>query len=111
MPSKTDFANGTSITRSYPWGLNVAAMVQCPDGIVRKCKRIAACADTFFSTPASVTVRGRTVAGFITLETRSGMSTATPDDPAVLRFFPYKYRKHGAIFDRATNSAHSAREV
>lgn len=95
------YAKGTSITRSYPWGLNVKARALCPDGIVRNCKRVASTADTFFSTPASMTIKGRTVAGYITIETIAGYSTATADDPLVVKFVPYTYRRNGAVFDSA----------
>lgn len=96
-------ALGTFLTRDYPWGWNVAGAALCADGKVRKLKRIAATADSFYSTPASVTVRGRTVAGYVTIETISGLSTATPADPAVLRFVAYTYRKnHGAIVAKVT---------
>lgn len=99
MIQTTEYAHSTSITRMHPWGLNVKARALCPDGVVRNCKRIAATADTFFSTPASVTVKGRTVAGYITIETVAGYSTATADDPAIVKFIPYTYRKNGAVFD------------
>lgn len=96
--TKTEYAQGTSITRSYPWGINVACVAMCPDGIARKCKRIASAADTFFSTPASVTAKGRTVAGYVTVGCASGLSTPTDDDPAIVYFRPYTNRKNHAIF-------------
>ena len=98
MITTTNFAKGTSITRSYPWGLNVTARVLCPDGAVRAVLRIAQTADTFFSTPASVRAKGKTIAGYVTMATASGLSTATKDDPAYLEFRPYTYRKNGAVF-------------
>lgn len=98
--TRTNYANGTWIERSQPWGLNVAARVLCPDGVVRKCKRIAETADTFFSTPASVEVRGKTVAGYITTATASGLSTGTDADPMYLEFRPYKYRRNHAAFSK-----------
>jgi hypothetical protein len=99
--TRTQYAKDTWIERSHPWGLNVAARVLCPDGVVRKCKRIAPTADTFFSTPAAVEVRGKTVAGFVTMTTASGLSTATDADPAYLVFHPYKYRKNADAFVNA----------
>ena len=100
MITKTEYARGTYITRRYPWGINVAARVECPDGIVRQCSRIAETADTFFSTPAAVKAYGKTVAGYITVETISGLSTATVSDPAIVRFVPYAYRKNHAVFSK-----------
>jgi len=81
------YEQGTSITESYPWGIYVKARVLCPDGRVRTTKRIAATADTFFSIPASVTVQGKTVSGYVTF-----------DDDTV-KFVPYKYGKNGGIFN------------
>lgn len=89
-----DYANGTFLVQSYPWGLFHGGAAQCADGTVRRLKRIAQTADTFFSIPASVTVRGKTVAGYVTTETVSGMSTATDDDPTIVRFNAYRYRKN-----------------
>lgn len=98
--SKTEYANGTYIERSFPWGLNIKARALCPDGVVRTCKRVAETADTCFSVPASVAVRGVTVAGYITVETVQGLSTATDADPAIVKFVPYTYRKNHAVFVR-----------
>jgi hypothetical protein len=95
--SRTDFADGSYIVRSYPWGLNVSGTALCADGKVRKLARIAETADTFYSTPASVRVRGRFVAGYVTVETRAGMSTATLEDPAVLKFHAYTYCKNHSL--------------
>ena len=99
--TKTDYADGTYIVRDYPWGLNVTGAALCIDGKVRRLKRIAQTADTFYSTPASVSAEGCTVAGYVTVETRAGYSTASDKDPAVLKFHAYAYRKnHSAIRGR-----------
>lgn len=63
---KREFANGTCIVISYPWGLYRGGKAQCEDGRVRTLKRIAICADTFFSIPAAISYRGKTVSGFVT---------------------------------------------
>jgi hypothetical protein len=55
-------------------------------------KRIAKSADTFFSIPASVTFKGKTVAGFVRIDTLN-------NPEATVQFTPYAYRKHGDIFD------------
>ena len=90
--------NGTEWTRQYPWGLNVFARAECPDGIVRRVARIAATANTFFSTRAAVKAYGKTVAGYLTIETVSGLSTATDADPAIVRFVPFLYCKNHNVF-------------
>ena len=96
--STTTYARGTSTTSRYPWGTFVTARVLCSDGRVRTVKRISATADTFFSVPCSVVVAGRTVAGYLTCETMEGFTCETPDDPAVVKFCAYLYRKnHDAL--------------
>jgi hypothetical protein len=45
-------------------------------------------------TCAAVTVAGRTVSGYVTFETRAGLSTDTPDDPTVVKFIAYQYGKN-----------------
>jgi hypothetical protein len=44
-----------------------------------------------------VKVGGKTVTGYITTETRDGYSTATDDDPAVVKFVAYRYGKNGHL--------------
>jgi hypothetical protein len=94
---RQEYANGTYLAVSYPWGLFHGGRAMCPDGIVRTLKRISSTADTFFSIPASVTAYGKTVSGYVTCETVAGFSTETEDDPAVIKFVPYRYRKNWAI--------------
>lgn len=95
---KRIYADGTYTIVQMPFSIYLGARVLCPDGRVRKTKRIAATADTFFSVPCAVAVKGKTVAGFLTVTTREGLSTATGSDPALVEFHPYKYRKNAAAF-------------
>lgn len=83
------YAHGTSLTHTYPWGLYVTARVLCSDGKVRTVSRISQTADTYFSVPAAVRVKGRTVSGYVTVETLSGSSVETETDPAVVKFVRY----------------------
>jgi hypothetical protein len=94
---RRNYANGTHLTMRYPFGTYVAGAALCSDGRVRALKRISECADTFFSVPASVTVNGRTVSGYVSVETVDGFSTATDDDPAIVKFHAYTYGKNGAL--------------
>lgn len=80
------YGRETCLHSRSPWGIFVGGRVMCSDGKVRALKRISSTADTFFSVPASVQVRGATVSGFVTFETEQGWSTETPDDPAVAKF-------------------------
>jgi hypothetical protein len=69
----------------------------CTDGKVRALRFGDGIADTFFSVPCSVSVQGRTVSGYCTVETVEGYSTPTDDDPAIVRFVAYSYGKNGAL--------------
>jgi hypothetical protein len=90
------YADNTSLEFSQPWGFSCKGRALCPDGKVRAFR--GRTADTAFSIPARVSAKGTTVAGFVTVETREGYSTATEDDPAVVKFVPYKYGKnHGLV--------------
>ena len=80
------YEKGTSLTQSFPWGTYVGGRALCSDGKVRALKRIAQTADTWFSVPASVKVKGYTVAGYISI-----------DDDGVVKFHSYTYRKNGLL--------------
>ena len=84
------YAEGTSLDQSAGCGRAL-----CSDGIVRAVR--VRQPDTFFSCPASTTVRGKTVTGFVMVSSRDGYDTATDDDPAVVKFTAYKYGKNGGL--------------
>lgn len=92
-----EYALGTSVTSSYPWGTYVKARVMCSDGVVRPTKRISQTADTFFSVPCAVTVKGKTVAGYMTFSSVSGSDVATDWDPGVAKFIATTYNKNHAL--------------
>lgn len=82
--------NATMITFG-PWQIPVAVKhCLCPDGTRRRA-RITGQADTYFSIPASVTVRGVTVSGFVT--GREGENGERDYE-----FIPYTYRKNAHMF-------------
>jgi hypothetical protein len=56
-------------------------------------RRISPPADTAYSIPAAVRVKGKTVAGYVTVETVQGFTTASPDDPAVVNSSPTLNRR------------------
>jgi len=68
----------THITRCPPWDTNArnGHAVLCSDGIIRACT-LAATADTFFSTPASIRIKGKSVSGYVTVTAKDDMSTDT----------------------------------
>jgi hypothetical protein len=74
--------------------------VLCEDGKQRTATCSDRGADTFFSIPARVRARGKTVSGYVTRETLAGYDAETPDDPAVWKFIAYRYGKNaGAILE------------
>jgi hypothetical protein len=92
------YANGTYLQYTMPWSLYVGAAALCPDGKVRKVKRIAETPDTFYSIPASITYKGKTVAGYVHLHNVGDPSDPLAFEDAVV-FTPYLYRKNGNIFN------------
>lgn len=105
MDTKQEYAQGTYTVQSYPWGYYRGGAALCPDGKVRKLKRISTTADTFFSVPASVTVKGKTVSGYIGFTSVNGYDTTTADDPAIVRFYPYQYGKNGHLLSQESQVA------
>lgn len=103
---KREYAYGTYLLCRMPWSTYVGARALCPDGKVRNVKRISICADTFFSVPASVSYKGKTVTGYITVATKSGSSFATDDDPGYVKFIPYSKGKNGHIFEEVRDDSH-----
>jgi hypothetical protein len=67
--TRTDYADGTYLRTSTMWDVYSGGAAMCSDGIVRTLKRIAITADTYFSIPAAVSARGRTVSGYVSLDT------------------------------------------
>jgi hypothetical protein len=100
----SEYADGTYLEFRGPWHVYAGGRALCPDGRVRSLRRIALEADTFFSVPASVAYKGKTISGYVSVETRDGYDTATDEDPAVVKFHPYKYGKNGGIFDEAASA-------
>jgi hypothetical protein len=59
----------THLNVSYPWGLfrRYGHRVLCSDGKIRACT-MAQTADSFFSVPASIRIKGKTITGYVTGE-------------------------------------------
>ena len=91
------YGRGTSLVVGSPWGTFHGGRALCSDGKVRALSRIALTADTFFSVPAAVKVRGKTVSGYVTCETLEGLSTEGPDDPSVVKFVAVQTSKNHAL--------------
>lgn len=100
---RTNYARRTFIEHANNgFGGIISGAALCSDGRTRKLKRVSAYADTWFSVPAAVTVRGKTVTGYISVETVEGFSTPTDNDPAVVKFNAYLYRKNHAVLPPGT---------
>ena len=60
----------TRLHVSYPWGLMLrkGSRLLCSDGVVRAPAYLASTADTFFSTPCAMVVKGKYLTGYMTGE-------------------------------------------
>ena len=69
MKTQANYLGKTCIKRSYPWGLNTRSghRLLCSDGKIRAAE-LSECPDTFFSTPARIRIKGKTVTGYMTIE-------------------------------------------
>lgn len=96
-PYLRDYAYGTYTVQGGAWSQFIDGKALCSDGEVRRLRFYDGIADTFFSVPCSVSVKGKTVSGYMTIETKDGLSTPTYDDPLVVKFVAYKYGKNGGL--------------
>jgi len=97
---RRDYEDSALITRDGPFSGEMikATGALCPDGIRRNAyPSTDGIADTYFSIPAFVRVRGVRVYGYVSVETFRGNVTAFSDDPVTVKFFPYLYRKHWSM--------------
>jgi hypothetical protein len=100
MASTISYANGTWLHTATMWDLYAAGAALCGDGKVRALARIATTADTFFSIPAAVKVRGKTVSGYVSLrdDIDNPHTTGTARDPgATVVFTPNSHGKNAGM--------------
>lgn len=91
-PATTEEAGARVLTRG-PWAqLHSFPHCLCPDG-KRRLATVTGEADTFFSVPARVTVKGRTVTGFV-------MARELADGSEDWAFYPNKSGKNAAVFEK-----------
>ena len=90
------FGYGTYLDLDPVYHNTYGGAALCSDNKVRKLKRVGV-PDTFFSMPASVRVKGKTVSGYITTDTRDGFSTESPTDLMMVRFRAYNYGKNAYL--------------
>lgn len=84
------YANGTELRTRQPWSIFVGGRALCSDGRVRALSRIAITADTFFSVPAAVKVKGKTVSGYVSIDTLN-------DSSNVVKFHAIQNRKNSTL--------------
>lgn len=65
--------NKTYVSQTFPWGLfkRQGHRLLCSDGTIRAA-RLASTPDTFFSIPASISIKSKTVSGYATTEDYNG---------------------------------------
>ena len=101
----TTFVNDHAPSRS-PWSAQTGSRyrVVCADGVVRTATATAE-ADTWFSVPARVQVRGRTVAGYVSAVEWFDIMTDDERPAARYLFRAYQYRKNAGIIVESTGDA------
>lgn len=98
------YAYGTSLTpKPGPFSCGwIRAKAVCADGVVRSIawdarRETSGVADTFFSVPARVRIRGKWVSGYVTSQTVSGLSTPCEADPGIVVFVHHTKGKNAAL--------------
>lgn len=66
MRQTREYLKGTSLTTDGSWSVFVAGRAVCPDGKVRALSWIAPCADSYWTIPAKVKFKGKSVSGYVT---------------------------------------------
>lgn len=101
--SRRNYARETFIdTADGPFmGNMVRARAMCIDGVVRAVRpSFDGIADSFFSIPATCTIKGKAVSGFITFATeRSGLSTEIEGDMTQVEFHANLGRANSYVID------------
>ena len=100
---KREYGNGTYVVMRSTGLFSgfVGGRALCSDSRVRQLKRIALCADGFDSVPAAVTIKGKTVSGFITWATMDGFTVELPENPHVIKFIAQRGKNKNLLPDGA----------
>lgn len=91
MRNVREYGNGTNLVTSGAWSVFVGGRAVCPDGKVRALAWIASCADSYWTIPAAVKVKGKKVTGFVTFK---GFC-----DDYTVEFVPNKTGKNAGVFE------------
>jgi hypothetical protein len=92
MPKRKNPPTG-ELEQRYPWGLYAGGSAICPDGKVRRLKWISETPDTFFSIPASITVKNVSVSGYVT-------TAESPNGNRLILFRPYDRPNADKVFPK-----------
>ena len=86
----------TYVTQAFPWGLYLrnGHRLLCSDGKIRAAE-LAVTADTFFSVPATIRVKGKTISGYMSTMAPSGLDSDTPR--------VYVFRAHSCHYETMGN--------
>ena len=99
VDERRQYGRGTYLEVGGIWNTYIGGRAMCSDGVVRTVSRINPAADTFFSVPASVQVKGKTVRGYVTISDwalDAGAGDFETEEPYVA-FIAYSYRKNGHL--------------
>jgi hypothetical protein len=109
-PLSRTYGMGTWLNISYS-GFYRGGRVLCSDGKLRNLKWISKVADTFFSVPAAVMVKGKQVSGYVTVETINEYSAKSDNNPTVVKFAAYNHRKNGRLLPEGKFTEEQSSEV
>ena len=70
MIKKMIYGNGTFFETRGPWDIVCGGAASCPDGKIRKLKKISTEPENFWSIAASINYRGKSVSGFCSIDTK-----------------------------------------
>lgn len=104
----------TNLATSMPWGMiqRTGTRVLCADGVIRSVSYIANTADTFFSIPASVKIKGKTVSGYVgTMEHTWIKGVKETDFRAVFCFHKHTNQTNGYLLPEWPNRLHEGEKL
>lgn len=92
MNCEIRYLGKTSVTQTQPWGLFLrnGHRLLCADGVIRAAT-LAPTADTYFSVPAAIRIKGKPVSGYMAVE-----------ESRALGYRVYAFRHHTAHDDKLT---------
>lgn len=96
----SQYAFGTSIETAGPWNIPIGCTAFCPDGKVRKLKRVSVNPKCTYKINGAINLNGKTVSGYVTVINFDGMA----DDEKyaqMIHFMPGGVNANAFIKERA----------